>query len=224
MAHRSLGSIIRCCRHAELLGITTQVFAVLDDADEETQRVIHEHPALRQQDQTFDLSFGDVALSRNYAIRESKSKYVAIIDGDDHVSTNWLGAAFLRATKAGGASIVHPQTIISFGATSIVRYQPDQIIEKIDKARLLVSNLWNICAFGRREIFIDVPYISTGKKDSGFGFEDWHWNCETVASGYLHVTALRTVYFERHKSSGSLNRVHQQAGAVIRSSRLFRQL
>lgn len=219
MAHRSLVSIFRCCQHAELAGLTTRIVATLDNADPETRRVIRRHPCLRPHDKVIDLSFGDISLSRNHAIQESESRCVGIFDGDDHISQNWLAAALRRLDEAGRLSIVRPQLVITFDATSQLREQPDQSCVKLDVRGLLATNFWNVCAVATRDTFLAIPYVSTGT--GGFGFEDWHWNCETIAAGYQHVTAPRTIYFERHKRSGSLNRMHQSAGAVIRSSKLF---
>ncbi len=222
MAHRSLGSILRCCQYAESQGATTRIVATLDDVDAETRRIVQQHPGLRQHDQVIDLSYGDVSLSRNHAIRCSNSRHIAVFDGDDHISSNWLAAALHRSASADMASIIHPQMVITFGSTSRFREQPDQSLVELDRRGLLTTNFWNVCAFGARDIFLAEPYVSTGSRSSGFGFEDWHWNCETVAAGYRHLTAPHTVYFERCKHSGSLNQLHQSFGAVIRSSKLFR--
>lgn len=224
MAHHALGSVLRCCEYAELQGITTRVVATLDEQDSETRRVVQSHPMLRSQDEVHMLSYGDVALSRNRAVQGARSRYVAIFDGDDQISTNWLSAALAQAVDSGETAIVHPRMVVTFGAKVSLREQPDQPVEGFERSVLLGTNLWNVCAFALAGTFLAVPYVSTGKRDSGFGFEDWHWNCETVAAGYKHLTAPRTAYFERRKHLDSLNLAHQLAGAVIRPSRLFRCL
>lgn len=220
MAHRSLTSLLRCCKHAEATGLTTRIVATLDEADPETRRVVQDHPGLRSQDEVIELSFGDVSRSRNHAIQKSESRCIGIFDGDDYVSENWLSAASQRLQEMHESSIVHPQMVISFGAKAQFRKQPDQSVDRLDKRGMLTTNFWNVCSLASRDTFLLVPYVATG--NDGFGFEDWHWNCETVAAGYCHVTAPHTVYFERHKRSDSLNQLHQASGAVIRSSRLFR--
>lgn len=222
MAHRSLTSVVKCCQCAQLAGMTTRIVATLDDADSETQRVIQQHPGLCPNDKIIELSFGDVALSRNHAIQESGSKYIGIFDGDDHVSRNWLAAAMHRVVHMDGPSIIHPRLVITFGAITQFREQPDQSRLESDERGLLTTNFWNVCSFAARDTYITTPYVPVGKR--GFGFEDWHWNCETVAAGFRHVTAPKTVYFERHKKFGSVNLSHRSSGAVIRSSKLFRQV
>lgn len=223
VAHRSLGSILRSCLRAESAGVQNRLVIVLDNADDETRRVVERHPLLRRNDQIFHLSCGDVAHSRNYGVSKSTSKYVAIFDGDDHVCANWLEAAYFRAVSVGDHSVVHPRMVLTFGASSLIRTQPDQSEEKIEALGLLTVNFWNVCVLASRKIFIETPYVSTGRA-SGFGFEDWHWNCETIAAGCLHVTAPKTVYFERRKAFGSLNVEHQRYGTIIRSSKLFRAI
>lgn len=222
LAYRSLVSILKCCQYAQSAGITAKIIATLDDADSETRRVVQQHPDLSPRDRVIDLMFDDVSLSRNYAIQECESKWIGIFDGDDHVSENWLAGAMHRLEQTDKPSIVHPQLVITFDSVSQFREQPDQSLVKLDKRGLLVTNFWNVCSFAARDDYLAVPYVSTGS--DGFGFEDWHWNCEVIAAGYQHLTAPETVYFERQKKFGSLNRSHQSNGAVIRSSRLFRQM
>lgn len=222
MAHRSLVSVLKCCQFAQSVGMTTRIIAMLDDADTETQRVVRRHPGLRSDDKVIELSFGDVSHSRNRAVQECESRYIGIFDGDDHVSRNWLAAAMHRAVDAARPSIIHPQLVITFDAMTQFREQPDQTLVDLDERGLLTTNFWNVCSFAARDTYLAIPYVPTGK--TGFGFEDWHWNCETLAAGFRHLTAPRTVYFERHKKSGSLKWAHQSAGAVIRSSKLFRQM
>lgn len=223
MAHRSLSTALESCLHVEAIaGVTTRLVATLDCADTETRRVVRQHPGLRKEDLVIELSHGDVALSRNHAIQSSPSGYVTVLDGDDHVSVNWLVAARQRLAEAHGKAVVHPQVVITFGATTGYREQIDQFATGLDVSSLLAVNFWNVCAFAERSTFLETPYVSTRSKCGGYGYEDWHWNCETIASGYQHLTAPRTVYFERRKSSGSLNRLHQSAGAVVRPSKLFR--
>jgi hypothetical protein len=222
-AHQSLGSILRSCNHAESLGATTSLVLALDSVDPQTDRVVRTRAGLRPQDLLLDLAFKDVSLSRNCAVQESNSSFVAMLDGDDQVSTNWLAASLLRSSNAAAMSIVHPQVVVTFGAAAQYREQPDQSVKGVDEQGLLVTNYWNVCAFARREAFVTIPYVSTESDGMGFGFEDWHWNCETLAAGYTHLVAPGTVYFERRKDSGSLNHLHQKRGAVIRPSKLFRQ-
>lgn len=222
LAYRSLVSILKCCQYAQSVGVTTRIIATLDDADPETRRVIQRHPGLGPQDRVIDLTFGDVSLSRNFAVQECESRFIGVFDGDDHVSRDWLARAIHRLGQTEEPSVIHPQLVIAFDSISQFREQPDQSIVKLDKRGLLVTNFWNACSFAPRSVYLAVPYISVG--NGGFGFEDWHWNCEVMAAGYQHLTAPQTVYFERHKRSGSLNQSHQSIGAVIRSSRLFRQM
>lgn len=222
IAHRSLTSILRSCKHAETQGITTRIVATLDNADSETRRVVTQHPGLRSDDVVADLSFSDVAASRNYAIQIGESRYISIFDGDDQVSANWLEAALHRLDEMVEPSIIHPQMVITFDVATQFREQPDQSIVEFDRKNLLVTNFWNVCSFASKDVFLSHPYESAVQ--AGFGFEDWHWNCETVAAGYKHLTAPRTVYFERRKQYGSLNNAHQLAGAVILPSRLFGRL
>ena len=75
---------------------------------------------------------------------------------------------------------------------------------------LLWFNLWDAFAIAHREIFHRFPYreLSPG---SGFGPEDWTWNCETIAGGVPHLVVPGTALFYRKKPEGSLATAHDNS-------------
>lgn len=224
LAHQTLLSIERCRRYAERSGISVEFVITLDTADAETVRVVTSHPALRACDEIHHVSYGDLSTCRNHAIAHSRSRYVGTFDGDDYFSENWIEHC-VRMLRAGGENnIIHPEIIVAFGAWNAFWRQIDQTSEFFRPGALLTSNYWNACAFAARRVFETCPYHVSRVGEAGFGFEDWHWNCETIAHGFVHRLASGTVRFERRKHGGSLNVAHQQASAVIRPSAFFDQL
>lgn len=222
LAHRTLSSVMRCCEAAVARGLSVEVVVTLDSADEPTSAVAAAHPVVRAfPSRILPLAHGDLSLSRNSGIQASRGGQVAVFDGDDHLSPNWLVAAHLAQQAFGPQAILHPEAIATFGAESVFWLQPDQVQDGITAARMLAANPWNACCFAPRGIFEAVPYEVSRPGQSGFGFEDWHWNCQTMAEGFVHRVVPRTVRFERRKSSGSLNQAHRSASSLIRPSRLF---
>jgi glycosyltransferase involved in cell wall biosynthesis len=224
LAHRTLLSIERCRRYAERVGISVEFVITLDDADAETLRVVSGHSVLRDRDRIDQVSYGDLSTCRNHAVTHSRGRYIATFDGDDYFSANWIERCVQMIRAEGGDNIFHPEIIVTFGAENIFWRQVDQTSEFFRPGALLTSNYWNACAFATRSVFETCPYEPSRVGEVGFGFEDWHWNCETIARGYVHRLALSTVRFERRKDEGSLNVAHQQVGAVIRPSSFFDQL
>lgn len=223
LAHPTLHSIERCRNFAEERGLSVEFVITLDNADAETRRVVTQHPALRPNDQVHEVSFRDLSSCRNFAVAQSGGRYIGTFDGDDYFSKNWIATCVERIRSDGGKNIFHPELMLAFGGWNAYWWQVDQLEEYFRPGALLTTNYWNACAFAEREVFENCPYQVSRVGEAGFGFEDWHWNCETIALGYFHRLARGTVRFERRKEGGSLNIAHQQAGAVIRASRFFDQ-
>lgn len=224
LAHRTLLSIQRCREYAEARGLRTEFVITLDNATAETRRVVTSHPALRDDDQVHEVNFRDLSLSRNFAIEKARGEYVGTFDGDDYFSKNWIERCVRGIEENGPTTIYHPELMVAFGALNAYWWQPDQLGKYYTPECLLTMNLWNACAFAKRSVFVAYPYQVSRPGESGFGYEDWLWNCDTIAAGYVHRTAPETIRFERRKSNGSLNVAHQRTGAVIRPSAFFDQV
>jgi len=221
LAHPTLHSIERCRRFAEQQGIEVEFVITLDNADAETRRVVTRHPAIRASDQIHEVGFRDLSSCRNFAIAQSSGRYIGTFDGDDYFSKNWIGRCVQLIRQEGEHCIYHPEMMLAFGGWNAFWWQVDQTEQYYRRGALLTINYWNACAFAVRKVFDVCPYHVSRVGEAGFGFEDWHWNCETIAAGYVHRVAHETIRFERRKEGGSLNVAHQRAGAVIRPSRFF---
>jgi hypothetical protein len=224
LAHPTLLSIERCRRYAEGVGVSVEFVITLDNADAETVRVVSDHSVLRDCDQIHQVSYGDLSTCRNHAVTHARGHYIGTFDGDDYFSANWIERCVQMVRAEGEGNVFHPEIIVAFGAQNVFWRQVDQTSEFFRPGALLTSNYWNACAFAARSVFESCPYDASRVGEAGFGFEDWHWNCETLARGYVHRLAPGTVRFERRKDEGSLNVAHQQVDAVIRPSLFFDQL
>jgi glycosyltransferase involved in cell wall biosynthesis len=220
----TLHAIERMRCYAETRGLRVRLEMTLDGGDPETERAILSHPALRDGDVLHRIEMLDLSLCRNYAIDRARGEYVAILDGDDLFSENWLAQAVQTIVEHGPATIVHPQLLIAFGTWNAYWEQLDQTDARFLPETLVSFNHWNACTVARREVFMRCPYVYARVGESGFGFEDWHWNCETIAQGYVHRVVPQTFRLERRKASGSLNVAHQSHAAILRPSPFFDSL
>lgn len=221
LAHSTLYSIERCRVWAENMGISVELVITLDNADPETRRVVKEHPVLRDSDQVHEVSYRDLSTCRNHAVAHARGSYIGTFDGDDYFSENWIERCVNLIKVEGEENIFHPEVTVAFGSWNAFWWQIDQLDEYYRPGALLTINYWNACAFASKSVFEVCPYHVSRVGEAGFGFEDWHWNCETIANGFLHRVARGTARFERRKQGGSLNVAHQQAGALIRPSTFF---
>lgn len=221
LAHRSLLALCRCRDAARASGYVIQLVLSLDRADEETTRVVRSFAGLEDGDVLLQVNFGDLGLSRNNAIQASEGEWVGICDGDDYLSENWIVRSLELARSAGKNSIWHPDLIVLFDGWHALSRQIGQDDPEFDQNAMLVVNPWNSCSFAHRQTYAACPYQVARPGETGFGFEDWHWNCETLARGYKHCIADTTIHYVRRKNSGSLNQAHFSANALIHRTKLF---
>ncbi|MBB3005778.1 glycosyltransferase [Cupriavidus alkaliphilus] len=219
LAHKTLASIGRAMYFAAANGARTELLLVADRADGETLQYLQRSPHLPPDTRILSTDFGDPGLARNHGARQARGEYIAILDGDDLCSENWLASA-LRQARENPAYIVHPDYNVYFGAERWILRHPDQRDTGFRASQLLVENAWTALCVVRRETLLTIPYRDT-PADSGFGYEDWHWNCDTIAAGLMHVVAADTAHFIRLKVSGSRNAAATERSRLIRHSPLF---
>lgn len=221
LAHSTLNSIERCRRYAEEKGIKSEYIWVLDSCSAQTKKVISNHPAMSCQNvKIVEVEHQDLGLSRNAGIAVAEGEAIGIFDGDDYYSTNWIERAWHYLQLFGPQCIFHPEIVINFGNQSIYCWQIDQEERYFDKMALLANNMWTSWNFAARSVYQTCPYSKTSAYKTGFGYEDWHWNCETIASGFIHKIIPGTIGFYRKKKS-SLVMSQINVSALIPPSRLF---
>lgn len=224
LAHTTLYSIERCRLAAEEMGCSVQLVMTLDCPDDETRSVVRNHPVLRDIDVVDDVEYRDLSSCRNHAIAKAGGRYIGTFDGDDYFSKNWIAECASLLAHGSGDCIYHPEVIVAFGAWNAYWWQISMSDKDFRSGALLTMNYWNACSFARKDIFVRCPYQVSRVGEAGFGYEDWHWNCETITSGFIHKVVPGTVRFERRRRSGSLNVAHQGAKALVRPSRYFEEL
>lgn len=220
LAHKSLLSLLRCKVAAMQQGISLEIVATLDNGDAETARIVAEHRNSGLIDQLIVLQLGDLGMSRNEAIRLASGQWLLICDGDDYLSADFIVRCLGIAQKNDNA-IIHPELIVTFEAEAGLWWQTGSDDIGFDPACMLTINPWNACSFAARRTYLKTGYAVARPGETGFGFEDWHWNCETLALGHPHLVAPRTVHYVRKKQNGSLNRAHAGNRALIPPSSLF---
>jgi glycosyltransferase involved in cell wall biosynthesis len=223
LAQPTLRSLHHCAEYARRAGFSTEILAVLDSADAETRRVAQTFATDHAGVSLLDVDVRDLSLARNAGVQAARGEMLATHDGDDLYSENWLAASAGELARRERA-ILHPELMVLFGESTYFFWQFDQTDSALYRPHAMLRvNFWNACSFAPRSTYLDHPYL-VARVGEGYGFEDWHWNCETIAAGHVHGVTPQTVRFERRKTSGSLNNAHTAAGSLIRPSRFFDQL
>lgn len=220
LAHSTLNSIERCRKYAEAAGIITEYIWILDAVSDETRAVLMAHPAAEGNVRIVEVVNRDLGASRNSGIQVACGEALAILDGDDYLSTNWIERAWFYLQEYGDRVILHPEFVVNFGQHSAYCWQVDQTGQYYEKDGLLVNNFWTSWTFAKRSVYLDIPYSVTRPLQTGFGYEDWHWNCETIAAGYEHRLAWGSVGFYRRKKA-SLVTLTTASGAIMPPTHLF---
>lgn len=223
LAQPTLLAAARAREQAAQRGWGVELVLALDRASVRMRRVVDAFE-LAAHDQVLQLDVGDVGASRNAAMQFCRGRYVAICDGDDLLSANFLEVAATQLEDDAREVIVRPQLVVQFDQNNSLGWQVGSDDPVFDPRCMLTINPWTTACMARRSLFLAVPYWVRTAQAQGLGFEDWNWNCETLAAGAVDVIAARTVHYVRIKASGSMNARYAREAAVFPPSRLFEQL
>jgi glycosyltransferase involved in cell wall biosynthesis len=219
IAHATFRSVNRAAEYASLQGCNTELVIVLDRPTLDTVNYVRRFPEIDENARMLTTDFGDAGLARNVAVAAARSDYVAILDGDDLISENWIVKAY-DGNRRNPAYIMHPEVSVYFDQRRKFLYHPDQESPDFEYTNMILEHYWSALVVCRRETLLDVPYTGT-PRTSGFGWEDWHWSCETTGRGYIHKVVPATAHFIRSKETGSRSIGQQSESAFMRHSSLF---
>ena len=191
--------------------ITTEVLVMMDNVSVETKEYFLSQNQLDYE--YFEVSFGECGSPRNEGVKHAKGKYIAIVDGDDLFSSNYLLEAYLLAEKNTLSAIYHAEFAIAFGEELSVWKLFDQDSRHLNPKSFIEYNPYHSMCFVSKQVLVDFPYRVT-KFIDGFGYEDWDWNLRTIVGGYKHYIIPDTVAFIRRKKSGSLVKMQMTTGAI----------
>lgn len=218
IAGRTMQSLIRAAKELDDREISYRFFVNIDNGDRETTEVF-ENMMKTLDGKIYQTSYGDPGLARNSIIKKTKSEYVAMIDADDIVSPNWLSEGLKKVIGADKPVLAHPEAEVRFDEEKIrsidIRVEYENSWH--ETLALIEGNRWCSVVIGRREYFIKNPY---SKSRCGFGYEDYFFNCSTVASGIKHVKVENTVVFCLQKK-GSVSDITHENYMVLPYNNLF---
>lgn len=230
--------MLRCCAEAKAQGLSVERIAVLDNADETTERAVRTYES--EFDIVLPVDVRDLGASRNAARAVSSGDFLTFFDGDDLWGDGWIWRchSFLE-TQDINNTIVHPQAIYYFSADDYLHQSHDETFPStakslyllhqdsthpnFDPRAILLDNLWTANTFAHRDLFKRFPY-ETVDHDRGYGVEDWLWNAQTLAAEVKHAVAPDTVHCVRLKRTGSLSAKNYSSGLLPPLHRFAEQL
>lgn len=202
VAHKTIMSVLVALQNLDARKYPYEIIVHIDNGDVATENYFKRW----EKDRRFRIirsHFKDLGMSRNCIVKNAKGKYVAFLDADDMLSSNFYVNAIKRMEESDETIMVHPNVQMNFGAGTRLEFTVrTDSFEKFEDAVISAGvNRWCSSIMGKRETFLKYPYMKT---ENGYGYEDYNLNTNTVGHGIKHMVAPETVMFYRQKAEGSL--------------------
>lgn len=222
--HRERSLIIPCLNslrmalsRARSSGVQAETIVVIDRPDAATELTAKrlltswEGPV-----RIIDSNSGDLASARNAGIAAAVGTFVALADGDDLYSANWLDRAVYQARLAPHPerAVIHPAAAFFFGADYRILWSADSAeLMMLGIDGLMRDNFWISTMLTSRELLVSFPF--TPRVPGLYGFEDWSWYLAREVDGVSHRKAHGTVHCVRLKPpTRSLNKESAVLGEI----------
>lgn len=220
LVHRTINALEIMREYALKKGVSSEVIVVLDKPNDSTKEYF-KNPKNTYDYKIFEVSIGDLGLSRNYGVEKATGKYIAFQDADDIFCENWLYNAFKFSESLTEEVVLHTEYSITFGSEKTDVWQRFSSTDKrCNLATYIAYNHYDALCFTTRNILLKIKYSLT-IPGTGFGYEDWDWNCRIIAEGIQHYVVPNTVLFIRRKKTGSLLSAHNVGKSIIPPNSLF---
>ena len=218
LAHHTMRSLFRAARHADKRSVETEIIIVMDRPDKKTREYFDRY--INSGIKIYTVDFGDPGLARNYGVNKSSGKYISFLDADNLFGLNWIYESVKYIEKKDSGVIAHPEYHIIFGMFNYAWKQVSSNSLKFKVENLIEENYWDTSLTSKKELLCKYPFEATTVA-CGFGFEDWHHSCETLADGIEHHVVPGTVHFMRKKKAGSHLDMSTHSNLLMRPTRLF---
>lgn len=194
IAHKTMLSVEHAVRRLSENGFSYEIIVTIDNGDSETVAYFNNH--LLEFQTTYEIHFGDLAASRNFAISKARSNYIATVDADDLISENWFLDGLKTLLANSNPRVLHTHYSVNFGTQDIVWEKYNSRSKEEDALIMTWANRWDSAIMAPRSVFETFPYQPNTR---GFGSEDWHFNSQTLAADIPHHIVPETALFVRRK-------------------------
>ncbi len=202
---------------------------ILDNSDDAVRAVVFQNRDILTTVE--EVSYGDLAQSRNHGVALAKSNFILFADGDDFVSTNTFTSLYqtffdhyskqkvpLESLLPSDHIAVFPEWLVDFPKLHFQHYS--------DSNEFIVANMrFSHCFISR--IACPKTLLKTNPLRANqlpYGFEDWDLNNRLLSYGVkFKVAADYTLYYRTGNPSSMLQRQIKNR-CVVRNSNLYQSL
>ena len=205
----TLVSFEQAIETARQSGLTVEGLVVLDRPDAATRL---QFEGVERRHRLVLTDKGDPGQARNVAVEVADGTFIAFLDGDDLWSQNWLISAHRFCAAEPDVTVAHSEINVIFGQVRQMYWHIDSRGRVFDPDFMRFNNYWDAMSFAARAIYRRHPFVANDLR-RGFGHEDWHWNCVTLAAGIDHRAVVGTIHFKRRRR-GSVLELANAASAI----------
>jgi len=198
LAVASLRSFWAAIDAARAAGHAVEARLVLDRPNPLTHAVFEAHRKDAVAFEAYD--HGDQGKVRNEAVAKANGRYTAFLDADDLWSEDWLVQALDFLDGAPETHIAHPAYNYFFEQQATIFCHVDQESDAFRPDLLRIANYWDALCVCPTAIYHEIPFCDRDI-EAGYAYEDWVWNCETVAAGKVHKVVPESVLFKRRQNN-----------------------
>ncbi len=218
LTHRTIASVRRALDHLSPQQ-SAEIILHVDNPTSATQEYIdiHKNNVLNQV-RIFTNHFGDLGMSRNFAVQQAKGEYIATIDADDIMSKQWLSKAINLLEMQTEPTIAHSEYTVEFEGTDSLIVKHGEINYDTDTLLSVYANRWNSVIVAPRDLLLNNLYTPNSP---GYGYEDWNLNCRLIYLKAHNLLVSESAIFVRRKRSNSEWARQVQSMSVLRANPLL---
>lgn len=220
IAYKTLQNISQLVAPLQQQKISYEILLHIDNGNPETTGYLDRY-AQNPNVKIYKNSFGNPSDSRNFCVQHARGRYVAIIDGDDIISDNWVIDGYHILETSESPLVLHTEADITFGNDDPegprVWVMSDARSDRKDIAYIFTRNRWSAGIILPRDVALKFPYR---RAQNGFGYEDWTFNMDTRYAGILHKVVPKSVKFYRVRK-GSTYSLHTSENTITDYTDMF---